>query len=366
MNIYVLDPDDINILAVVNNYSASSWNKVWSESGQFTLWAPITPENREFLVKENLIWPDNQLCVGVIEAVHKYTSEDGMPLMEVSGRFSESAYLTRRIIWGNVLRTESPAGVIRHIIRTQSIYASDLDRRLGAVIQDDLTIDLSVPEHENITYCNSYGNLWEEVKGLCLEYGLHMEFRYYKTYLRGVIFAASDRSSTVNLSTDLGFLTDSNYLWDSTDYCNAALVAGEGEGAARTTTTIIPTETLRDRRELYVDARDLQKTSASTQDPMTTEEYIAALQQRGQTKLTEHPIYESYDCSLQLTGEEGYIFGEDYNLGDKVTLTDSVLGLQVQAIVKEHRIDEDQDGRTDTLVFGVSIPTITELVRRRN
>lgn len=366
MNIYVLDPEDLSILAVVNNYSASSWNKVWSESGQFTVWAPITPENKEFFVRENLIWPDDQLCVGVIEAVHKYTSEEGLPLMEVSGRFSESAYLSRRILWGNVLRTDSPAGIIRHIIRTQSIYASDLDRRLGEAIQNNLTIDSSVPTHADITYCNSYGNLWEEVKGLCLEYGLHMEFRYYKTYLRGVIFAASDRSSTVNLSTDLGFLTDSNYILDSTDHCNAALIAGEGEGAARTITSIIPTATERARRELYVDARDLQKTSASTQDPMTTEEYIAALQQRGQTKLLEHPLYESYDCSLQLTGEEGYVFGEDYDLGDRITLTDNLLGVQVQAIVKEHRIDEDQDGRTDTLVFGVSIPTITELVKRRN
>jgi len=184
--------------------------------------------------------------------------------------------------------------------------------------------------------------------------------------LKGIIFAGSDKSSEISLSTDLGFLTDSEYQWDSTDYCNTALIAGEGEGADRAKAYIIPSKTKRNRRELYVDARDLQKTSASTQTPMSDEEYIEALIQRGQKKLLDYPLYESYNCSLQLTGEEGYIFGEDYDLGDTITLIDTVLGVQVKALVKEHQIDEDKDGRTDTLVFGVSIPTITALVKRRS
>lgn len=366
MNIYVLDPEDLSILAVINDYSARNWSKIWSESGYFTIWSPITEENKEFLVKENLIWPDDQPCVGVIERIYKRASEEGMPTMEISGRFAEEAYLSRRIVWGNALISDTPVNVVKTLIQTQSIACSDTNRQFGSTISPIISILPDMPVQDSILYCNSYGNLWEEVKGISLEYGMHMEFRYNRQSLDGVIFAATDKSSLVNLSTDLGFLTGSAYLWDSTDYCNTALIAGEGEGAERTTVSILSSEIKRDRRELYVDARDLQKTSASSENPMTDEEYEAALLQRGQKKLLETPLYESYDCSLQLTGEEGYVFGEDYTLGDIITLTDTNLGVQVKARVKEHQIDEDKDGRTDTLVFGISVPTITALVKRRN
>ena len=99
---------------------------------------------------------------------------------------------------------------------------------------------------------------------------------------------------------------------------------------------------------------------------MSDEDYNAALLQRGNKKLLDQPLYESYECSLQLTGEEGYVFGQDYDLGDIITLTDSVIKVQVQAKVKEHLISEDKDGRIDTLVFGLSVPTITSLVKRRD
>lgn len=372
MNIYIMDPETLDRLAIINNYSARNWNRVWGESGSFKLWAPVTPENEEFLVYENLVWPDDQLLVGVIEIIHKYTEEQsGLPMMEVSGRFVTDSYLSRRIIWGNALLKDTPANIIHILVRGNAIACSDTTRRFGPSVWTSMTLASSIPSHADITYCNSYGNLWDEVKKLDLEYGLNTEFRYYNNgtliTLFGVISGGYNRSDSVNLSTDLGFLTDSDYLWDSTDYCNTALIAGEGDGADRTTASIISTSAIqRQRRELYVDARDLQKNSASSEDPMSDEEYNLVLLQRGDKKLLDHPLYESYECFLQLTGEEGYVFGQDYSLGDIITLTDNVLKVRVQARVKEHLISEDKDGRIDTLVFGLSIPTITSLVKRRD
>lgn len=372
MNIYIMDPETLDRLSVLNTYTARNWNRVWGESGSFKIWAPLTEENEQFLVKENLVWPDDQSLVGVVENIHKYTDEDtGMPLLEVSGRFVTDSYLSRRIIWGNALIQDTPVNIVQKLVKDNSIACSNTNRRFGPSIWQNITVSSSVPSQDPITYCNSYGNLWEEVKSLCLEYGLNMEFRYYSSTdlltIFGVISAGEDHTDDVNLSTDLGFLTGADYIWDSTDYYNSALIAGEGEGADRIVTSIIPSSaTKRDRRELYVDARDLQKTSASSEEPMSDEEYLAALIQRGKKKLLDYPVYESYECSLQLTGEEGYVFGVDYNLGDMITLTDNTLKIQVQARVKEHQVSEDKDGRIDTLVFGVSIPTITSLIKRRN
>lgn len=370
MNLYIMDPDTLDRLAIINDYSARAWNRVWGESGSFRLWAPVTPENEEFLVAENLIWPDDQKLVGVIESIHKYTEEgSNMPQVEISGRFITDCYLSRRIIWGNFLRKDVPSIILKQLIEEQSIGCSDLSRRFGSTISTLVSIDSSVPIQGTITYCNSYGNLWEEVKGISLEYGLDVEFEYRVDNvipaISGSIYAGQNKAQEVNLSTDLGFLTSPDYLWDSTDYCNTALVAGEGEGADREIVSIIPSSaTGRNRRELYVDARDLQKTSEGGTS-MSDEEYTDSLTQRGNNKLLEFPLYETYECSLQLTGQEGYIFGVDYNLGDTVTLTDTILKVQVQARVKEHQFSEDKDGRVDVLVFGLAVPTITSLVKRR-
>lgn len=370
MNIYIMSPENLDRLAVLNTYTAFNWERTWGESGSFTIWAPLTEENHEFLVEENLVWPDDQLRVGVIEAVREETDENtGLPKITVSGRLIESAYLSRRIIWGNALLDDQPVNVITSLVKGNAIAATEENRRLGDIIWGNITIASNVPTQAVIHYCNSYGNLWEEVKGICLNSGLNLEFRYYNSgslvTIFGVISIGTNRTSSVNLSTDLGFLTDSLYITDSTDFCNAALVAGEGEGADRITAVIIPSATKKDRRELYVDARDLQKNQASSEDPMSDAEYALVLMRRGQKKLLDYQKYQSYECSLQLTGEEGYVFGKDYNLGDIITLTDNVLKVQLQARVKSHTISEDKDGRVDTLTFGTIIPTITSLVKRR-
>ncbi len=368
MNIYILDPDSLNRVAILNNYSAREWNRTWGESGIFTLWAPITDENEAFLEREYLVWPDNQNLIGVIEYIHKYTDEDsGLPLCEISGRFMESSYLSRRIIWGNVLIKNSPKVVIQSIIQDNALQAADPDRRLASFINTGVEFSDRIPEQARITYCDSYGNLWEEAKDLSLKYGMNLEFRHLPQQKKVQCYLqfGRDLSAVVNLSTDLGFLTGSDYSWDSRDYCNAALIAGEGEGADRTITTIIPSSAKNlNRRELYVDARDLQRDV--DEQTMSEEEYLGALTERGQKKLLEYPLYESYECSLQLTGQEGFIFGEDYSLGDIVTLTDRKLKVQVQARVKEHQLSEDKEGQTDILVFGLSTPTITSLIKRRN
>lgn len=48
------------------------------------------------------------------------------------------------------------------------------------------------------------------------------------------------------------------YDLDTTEYCNTAIVAGAGEGSERKIQYVNPENSGLNRRELYVDARDLQ------------------------------------------------------------------------------------------------------------
>ena len=75
------------------------------------------------------------------------------------------------------------------------------------------------------------------------------------------------------------------YDRDESDCNNVAYVAGEGEGAARVITKVdIRTSAEEERRELYVDARDLQSTY--TDDNGTEHTYTAAQYRQ----LLRHPV----------------------------------------------------------------------------
>ena len=91
-----------------------------------------------------------------------------------------------------------------------------------------------------------------------------------------------------------------------------AFVLGEGEGAARTMVIVGDSEgTGFERRELYVDARDLSS------DGLTDAQYRAALEQRGIEKLNENMRSTSLECVTIPLGNFNY--KRDYDLGDIVT-----------------------------------------------
>ena len=52
------------------------------------------------------------------------------------------------------------------------------------------------------------------------------------------------------------------------------------------------------RREIYIDARDLQSDS-DPDDPLTPEEYAAVLTTRGRGKLTEHQLVRSFAATVR-------------------------------------------------------------------
>lgn len=360
--IYVLNPN-LEKVSVVNKYTAREWNTVWSSSGSFTLWAPITEENSTYLVENNLIWCGTR-SLGVIEHIIKSTDEDtGKASIQISGRLCESNLLSRRIIWGLLTKSGFTSEVIAEILNSQVINPTNPKRKLSSIHMETPLSTLG----EHISFINSYGNVWEQIEQLCLVANLDLRLIYDEEtrFLNCSLKQGRDLSDIVKLSTDLGILFDSDYEKDISDYCNSVLVAGEGEGSERTITTLGDELEGLSRKELYVDARDLQSTNSSGFS-IPQEEYIASLKERGRQKLTEHPVYESYEATLGVKASDSYKYGEDYSLGDIITLEDTSLQVKVQAIVREETISEDENGASINLTFGLALPTITKLIKRRD
>lgn len=116
------------------------------------------------------------------------------------------------------------------------------------------------------------------------------------------------------------------------------------------------------RRELYIDARDLQ--SGSDPDhPLTAEEYRAVLTNRGLEKLSEHQLVRSFTACVR-TADPTYTLDVDFQLGDTITVIDRRLGVTADAVVEGVERSVGENGEDMVFTLGWGQPTIRDILRK--
>ena len=423
ITITVLSPSLVP-LGLLNQFTAMTWTSRTTTFGGFELWCPLIPENSKLLKPDNLLWIGGDE-LGVIETIQKSTDEQGSTL-QIKGRFIES-WLERRILWGQYSGTDIVSNHLRNMVDINAISPSDSKRVLPnlslSTTQKNLGPSVSFTNSYSnlwstaLELANSY-SLFLRIKAIVPDRELHF------TILKGADRSVEQSTlPAVVLSTDLSDILSDSYTLDSTSWCNMALVAGAGEGIERKTAEVNGSATGLSRRELFVDARDLKEyeewptvttvttfilnasthtvqvitkvemtnpktgekttttnteekvdenaqagvvTSESvTQIPITASVYSGMLQERGKSKLVEVPRVESFDANIRMYGYRAYEFGVDYFLGDRITMQDPNLEIQVSTEISEVQQSWDGEGYSVSLVLGTSAPTITQLLKRK-
>jgi hypothetical protein len=185
-------------------------------------------------------------------------------------------------------------------------------------------------------------------------------------------------NKTVLFSQDLKNIIKSEYTLNTEDYRNIALVAGEspdGDDAEtnRRTLIVLSDEDSGEpsgynRRELYVDARDLQSESEDDEGNTTTisdEEYNAKLKTRGLEKLGDCLEVESYEGEIRNDVDTTFHYNQYYYLGDNVDIIDKNLNLRIQAIVTGVTITQENGDYTVDPSFGFTQPTLYEKLKKK-
>lgn len=103
-------------------------------------------------------------------------------------------------------------------------------------------------------------------------------------------------------STKWGNLTGASWAFGDSDYANVAIVQGAGEGEHRATVTVGLTDTTgADRRELYVDARDVQPDEEKGETNQSAA-YLQRLMDRGANMLLEQLRTGAIELELDAEG----------------------------------------------------------------
>ena len=147
-------------------------------------------------------------------------------------------------------------------------------------------------------------------------------------------------------STKWGNLTGASWAFGDNDYANVAVVQGAGEGDARATVTVGLTDaTGADRRELYVDARDVQPDEEKGESNKS-EAYLERLMARGTNKLLE----QLRTGSIELT-----IDAEGLSPGDVAFCTIPELGYKATVRVADVITQSQSDSTTRTVRLGTPV-----------
>ncbi len=369
--VFKLDNDGtFDNIGEVNQYESLIWPDKYNGFAQFELWAPINSENAEYFTKGNILWcgGDN---AAIVEIVKSDIDDAGTKTYNVKGRTLEML-LTTRIVWGTYNAQNKDASTVMYdLVNQNCVNPSDVKRKIPF-------LEMAADPHVGgkIDKQVTGGEVYDSVVSVATnaDIGFNVLFRPTLKKLIFEVIEGVDRTieqtenDPVEFSTDLEDILSSSYYSNNQDKKSVALVVGEGEESARTTQVSGDNTTTGFlRRELYVDARDLQSESvdgSGNTTSITPTEYKKILIQRGDEKLAECLTTETFEAQIRVFGDVQYEFNKDYFKGDKITVRDKQLNVTVSARITE--VEEDYDDEYALmLTFGYSYPTIMQKVKQQ-
>lgn len=347
MEFMVLDTD-LTSIDVLDTYSSMIWTDRYYTYGDFEIYTELSLKNFQMLQKNRYIQSSESDHLMIIETRKTETdAEDGNWFL-VSGRSLESI-LDRRIVWEQTILDGYLESQYEKILNQNIINPKDSNRKIPNFIfkkSGDSRI-----EEMKIQAQYTGDNLLELTVAICKERGIgfsitlnditgNFEFQFYM---------GEDRSYDQILNPYVVFspsfenIVNSNYRQSNVNLKTIALVAGEDQGSNRKTTTVDASSdkpTGINRRELYVDARDLSSDDENG-NSLSNSNYIALLKKRGEEKLLDYKESNMFDGQVETTVL--YRYEEDFFMGDLVQLEDE-FGTESKSRIVEYIYSEDQKG----------------------
>ena len=342
MSVFVLDTN-FQSVGVVDVFNSFLWTDRYYKYGDFEIYTEANAEILELLKEDYYLWYSNSEHVMVIEDFEVSSDTEEGTKFIYKGRSLESI-LDRRIIWSQTTLTGNLQNGIKKLLNENVINPSNADRKIPNFIFQESTDPAITVLTLEAQYTGD--NLYDVVSSVCNDkkIGFKVLLNDQNQFVFS-LYAGKDRSYKqdtnpyVVFSPDFDNMINSNYIRSKKTYKNVTLVAGEGEGSSRKTVSVGSGSGL-ERRELYTDARDLS-TTTSNGGTISTSEYNNQLTQRGNEKLADYPISESFEGESDTT--RMFVFKEDFDIGD-IVQNKNEYGQEGRSIVSEMIFSQDEEG----------------------
>lgn len=317
MDIWVFSKDLV-ALDILDSYKSLVWTNRYSSCGDFELITSVNSKNLASLVIGNFLMIKSHSWM-IIEAREiKSDVETGTNLI-LTGR-SLSSILEKRIVWPQTILNGNMQSELIRLVTINAISPTVLNRKIERLVFAPSSNPLVLGYDISTQYTGD--TLLKVMEELCSETGLGfgMDVVDYKFQL--YLYAGEDRTQYqltnpyVLFSPRMDNVISSNHFTSLQGAKTVAMILGEGEGTERESLVVDPLNlTDLDRNELYVDARDLSRTTDEGELDIIT--YQSILEERGYTELYQNRPIEIFDSSVDDNAGQ-YKYGRDYSLGDVV------------------------------------------------
>ena len=354
MELLLLDRN-FEICGLIDDFSSLVWNRKYYECGNFNLQTNV--KYLEQFKNAKYIYNKNFSETGILETFNFKDTTTGIQIV-FAGRFLESVLEQRVINKTQYFYNTKTEDIIRSLVNTFAINVKE------RTIQN-----LRLGEYKGLgqkrTIQTTGENLLTKIYELCKEDELTISIRYDFDNKEMVfdVWKGLDRTDTQDKNTWAIFsrnfenILQDEYSTDNTKYCNFAYVAGEEKSENRVIVEVNRIKENEERRELYVDARDLQKSEDTTEA-----EYKQILTERGIEKLNENNKIETVNFNIDPLAN--LIYKKDFDLGDKVIYINEQLNFNIENRIVGISEAYENGNKTLDVTFGedFNIKKIKEMI----
>lgn len=329
MELLILD-ENFKSIYLIDVFESFIWTERYIGAGSFELYTPvndrlleiskvITDKRRKDI--DSYIWLNESNQMMIIETTELTTEIETGTHITFSGRSLESM-LDRRIVWKQTILDSYIQTAFKKLLNENVISPSIPERK----IPNFIFVDSSNPEIAKMKISAQYtgDNLYDTLVEICNAYNIGFRITLNNANkFEFTLFSGIDRTydQTENpyviFSPKFDNLLNSNFLDSNNTMKNIALIAGEGEGADRVTRVVGLNKSGLARRELYVDARDIQ--SDTVDGKISDADYNAQLDNRGVEKLAANKYIQSFEGGIE--AHQTFVYGKDFFIGDIVQIS---------------------------------------------
>lgn len=361
MNIMILD-ENMQTIGSINLFKTLIWTRRYYEYGLYEL--HTSAASFPLLNRGAFLYRNDRDELGLIEDVQYSQDSKGATTCFAKGYFSEKL-LKDRVAPRSVTIVGTPEMIGRQLVMIYAINPAD-DRKIKNIVLGE-----SKGIGKSIKMQDTGFDISEKLYAIeaTQEQSHKLRYDYLNNALIFETWEGLDRRDTQNVnswavfSNSFANIKDVSYERDISPYKNYAYVAGEGEGSERVIVEVdIRADKNEKRREIYVDARDLQSKDSDGNDiPATT--YRETLYQRGLEKLAEFAKIEVVNSSVDPLANLKYMV--DFDLGDLCTYVNTDVGIKLDQRITEIQEVYEGSKTTITVVFGNDEATsITKIIKR--
>ena len=377
----VFDVDNVSfdLIGVLERYESVQATFNSDSYGDMTITAPVTETNLELLKEGHVIWFDERRAA-IISQLKKMRERSGALMLEAKG-YSLLYVLSWRCV-KDALQVENQTVFDAACSLFWSNFPSSGNRQmpwLNRGVWSSVSEEYDVARSTTLSDVIEVTDVYEAMAELATTYDLTIGLRMYpdEVTLRFYFGSGVDRTlgnaqgvDPVVLSADAQDLLEGAYEYSDFDFVNYAYIKGEENDDGNVFTDLGDDEVAGwERRELYVDASGVSSTTDGDDgDPhtVTEEEYVEMLKEEGRAQLAERNKVETYETTLNQARSHRYELDKDYFLGDKVTIIDADLGVQLDARLTSVEYVYGKGKSEQTLRFGYSnMKRLGDVIKRR-